>query len=232
MKFTVYLDIETLPTSRPDIRARLADGITPPANYKSEEAIAKWWAEKGNAEKESAIAATALNGTWGELLAIGIAVNDLDPVVLMRGDVFTTERALIEGWAALVESEINAACRFDSEMTGWDTRAEWVGHNIEDFDLRFIRQRACINDVRLPFRLPLDRYPRGPHRFDTMKEWGGWNGRVKQTDLELAFGLTRSDDITGADVWKMWQDGKHALIHNHCREDVRLLRAIHRRMVA
>lgn len=229
MKFTVYLDIETLPTSRADIRERLTADVSPPANYKSEEAIAKWWAEKGEAEKQAAISTTALNGTWGEVLAIGIAVNDRDPVVLMRSE---SERELIEHWALSVESEIRNACEYESEMIGWDTRAEWVGHNIEDFDLRFIRQRACINRVRLPFKLPLDRYPRGPHRFDTMKEWGGWNGRFKQTDLELAFGLTRSDTITGADVWQMWRDGNVGAIHNHCREDVRLLREIHLRMVA
>jgi hypothetical protein len=232
MRFDIYLDIETLPASRPDIIERLTADVSPPANYKSEEAIAKWWAEKGQQAKDEAIATTALNGTWGEVLAIGIAVNERDPVVLIRGDAFPTERELIEHWALTVESEVNGACRYESEAIGWDTRAEWIGHNIEDFDLRFIRQRACINGVRLPFKLPLERYPRGPHRFDTMKEWGGWNGRVKQADMELAFGLTRNDTITGADVWRMWKEGNLALIHNHCREDVRLLREIHLRMVA
>ena len=76
----------------------------------------------------------------------------------------------------------------------------------------------------------MDRYPRGPYLFDTMKEWSGWGKYVKQTDLELAFGLTRTDPLArgGADVAAADADDVVA----HCREDVRLLREIYRRMAA
>jgi uncharacterized protein YprB with RNaseH-like and TPR domain len=66
--------------------------------------------------------------------------------------------------------------------------------------------------------------------FDTMKEWAGYKERIKQTDLELAFGIPRADDITGADVARMYAEGKIDVIENHCRQDVENLRTIYRRM--
>ena len=80
--------------------------------------------------------------------------------------------------------------------------------------------------IKLPFKLPMDRYPKGPWVYDTMKEWSAWGKYVKQADLELAFGLTRNDTITGAQV----ATADDAVIAHHCTEDVRLLREIYQRM--
>lgn len=228
----IYLDLETLPTSRADVRERYEAEVAPPANYKSAEAISKWWGEHGDAAKVEAVAKTALNGTFGELLCIGWAVGNGPVGVFVRDQFGGSEADMIQGWADALRAAAEAARPDDGDW--WDRRACWVGHNIEDFDLRFLWQRTRINGVRLPFGLPLERYAKAPRRYDTMKEWGGWNGRVKQRDLELAFGLERTDPLSlgGADVWDAYKTGRVQDVVQHCAEDVRLLREIHRRMIA
>jgi hypothetical protein len=219
----IFLDIETKPTTIPEIVDRLASTVKPPANYKSAEAIAKWWAENGDAQRAEAVNKTALDGTFGRIACIGWAVDDSGVYVTSDED----ERELLCRWASELVNVIEAQL---PDPHQWDTRATWIGHNLQDFDIRFIWQRCRVNRVRLPFRLPLDRYPKGPWLFDTMKEWSGWGKYVKQTDLELAFGLSRSDPLArgGADVAAAELDDVLA----HCREDVRLLREIYRRMAA
>lgn len=223
----IFLDLETLPTSRPEIRERFSADVAPPANYKSADVIAKWWAEHGETAKTEAVAKTALNGTFGELLCIGFAVNDGPVTVLLRTE---SEAGLIDEFSRELVAQAGTSAEDDGQF--WPIRATWIGHNIEDFDLRFLWQRACVHGIKFGFPLPLERYPRGPRRFDTMKEWGGWNGRVKQRDLELAFGLERTDPLThgGADVWTSYQAGDTESVIAHCAEDVRLLREIYRRM--
>jgi len=218
----IYLDIETKPTSRTDIRERLTAGVKPPGNYKSPEAIAKWWAENGEAQKIEAIGQTALNGLWGEICCIGWAIGS-GPIETTVG---VTERDVLNAWVTEFFSSVQTTLEPGS-MAKWDERCTWIGHNVQDFDLRFLWQRMIVRGLSVDFRLPLDRYPRGPWLYDTMKEWAGYGKYVKQTDLELAFGLTRNDPLgSGAEVAIANIDN----IRAHCSEDVRLLREIHKRM--
>jgi hypothetical protein len=108
----------------------------------------------------------------------------------------------------------------------------WIGHNLAAFDIRFLWQRYKVCNVMLPVRFPLERYPKGPYVYDTMTEWSGWNGKVKQTDLELAFGFTRTDPLErgGADVGAAHASGNDAAVKAHCFQDVTLLRQIYHRM--
>ena len=222
----IFIDIETLPTSNQAIRDRAAANITPPGNYKKPESIDAWWKETGDQLKIDAGNKTALDGTWGEVLMIGVAVND-DPVqVLVRA---STEYNLLEGFGAFLESACQDKIQFSAF---WENKATWIGHNLQDFDLRFLWQRTKVNNVKLPFKIPVGKpnYSNGPYVYDTMKEWAGYGNRIKQTDLELAFGIARDDEITGADVARMYAEGKVDVIEKHCRQDVENLRTIYRRM--
>ncbi len=235
-KLHIYLDLETIPTQRPEVQARLAGSVGPPGNYKSEEAIGKWWKEKGETEKHEAIGKSALSGTFGEIIAIGLAVNDGPITVCHRAG--GTEQGLLTGfnealWQALkdVDREDPEGDVLPYQNALWAT---WVGHNIEDFDIRFLWQRSKVLGVKFRFPIPTGRYPKGPYLYDTMKEWGGWQGRVSQRDLELAFSLERNDPLPtgGTEVWERYQAGDMEGIVKHCEEDVRLLREIHRRITA
>lgn len=208
----IYLDIETRATSNEAIRNRVASKVAPPANYKKADTIAQWWAGEGEAVKQAAIAQTALDGTWGEIVCIGWSVGDGSVFVSTGG----TEAETIKEWAKCLSESIPDAHR-DREL--------WIGHNVQDFDLRFLWQRTKVHGIKLPFHLPMERYAKNV--FDTMKEWSGFGKYVKQTDLELAFGLTRNDPLgSGAEV----ATADIASIIAHCTEDVRLVREIHRRM--
>ena len=225
----IFIDTETVPTSREDVRSKLAAGVRPPGNYKSVDAIMKWETEQGAAKREEAIAETALNGLWGELLVIGFAIEDRTPVILTREK---TEADLLKTFCELLQDEVFAhVLKSESSTTSWDQRVTWIAHNA-DFDLRFIWQRSRILGIQIPFLLPLERYPKGPWRYDTMVEWAGWGKYVKLTDLELAFGIDRIDPLPGggSDVAKAFAEGRIDDITGHCSLDVGNLRLIYQRM--
>lgn len=227
MSIEIFLDIETIPTSRPDIQARCVADVAPPGNYKKPETIAEWWAKEGDAKKAEAISQTALDGTWGEIVIIGFAVND-EPAQVFARDL--TEADLLKTFGLMLNSTCNEAIQ-SGDM--WPTIAKWIGHNIIDFDLRFLWQRSKILRTSLPFSLPLGK-AYDPRVYDTMKEWAGYRDRISLSDLELAFGVARADPLPngGADVFAAFQEGRIADIKEHCRQDIENLRSVYRRIAA
>lgn len=226
MTIEIFLDLECIPTSRQEIIDRVVADVAPPGNYKKEETIAQWWASEGDAKKREAISRTALDGTWGEIICIGLAVNDEPAEVFSRG---MTEADLLNTFGLMLDSKCKKADRSD-EM--WQVVARWIGHNIIDFDLRFLWQRSKLLGAKFPFNLPTQRYD--SHVYDTMQQWAGYKDRISQKDLELAFGLTRDDPLPmgGADVFQAYQEGRIEDIKEHCRLDIENLRQIYKRMVA
>jgi predicted PolB exonuclease-like 3'-5' exonuclease len=226
MTIELGIDIETIPTSRADVIARYVAKVEPPGQYKKPESIAQWWASEGDAKKQEAIARTALDGTWGEIICIGLYVNDEPAEVLTRDG---TEHALLTRFGEIVEAKCKAA---DHSGDMWQIVTRWIGHNIIDFDLRFLWQRQKLLGVKLPFNLPMQRNQ--SNVYDTMKEWAGYKERVSMKDLELAFGIGRDDPLPlgGAEVFQAYQNGRIADIAEHCRVDVENLRGIYRKMTA
>jgi len=215
----VFIDIETCATSREDVRSLVAGEVRPPSNYKKQESIDAWFQTEGAKAREEAINKTALNGLWGEVIAIGLAIDDGKITVHYRRPD-EPEAELLRHFAGMIELRPSV-----------HVSPTWIGHNIESFDLRFLWQRCVINGVRPP-NMPLERHSR--HRYDTMLEWGGYGNRVSQKDLELAFNLHRSDPLLfgGADVAQALAEGRVTDVIAHCAEDVRLVREIYRRMTA
>lgn len=229
MTIEIYIDIETIPTSRKDVRESVSAGVSAPANYKKAETIAEWMATEGEAKRREAVAKTALDGTWGEVICIGMAIND-DPVIVLDRRSYE-EEYLLRSFSEMLNGKCMLLCK-SGEL--WQPETVWIGHNLIDFDLRFLWQRCKIIGVKLPFELPIGKpqYGRGPRIFDTMKEWAGYGNRVSQKNLELAFNIERSDPLLmgGADVFSAYEAGKIEDIKQHCAEDIRCLREIYRRM--
>ena len=215
----IFLDIETLPTNNAVVLERIRNSITAPGQYKKPESIAAWLTENLETETAAQAAKTSLDGTWGRVACIGWAIDD-GPVMAIQND---DERVVLTEWASDLKAQIKSRYGHDSS---WQYCLNWIGHNVQDFDLRFLWQRTRVLNVDLGFRLPLERYSKNV--YDTMKEWSGFGKYVKQTDLELAFGIARADEITGADV----ATSTSLQIWKHCREDVRCLREIYQRMVS
>lgn len=107
----------------------------------------------------------------------------------------------------------------------------FVGHNVLDFDLRFVYQRSIIHRVKPSRELPFARFRNSPI-FDTMHEWSRWGREHASLDL-----LSRALDIPspkecldGSKVYPYYRDGRFAEICEYCKCDVETVRQVYRRL--
>ncbi len=208
----IYIDIETIPTQNADLQSYVIDTLKPPANYKSEEAIAKWFEQN----KGEAVDKTALDGAFGEIAVIGVAINDEPVEVFYREDWQNPER------------EADILTRFNNflreKANKCNTVPQFIGHNIVKFDDRFIFQRSVINDVQPYYKA------NKLNTYDTMTEWAGYGGTVSLDKLCKVLGIEQKGDIDGSKVWEYIQAGKINEVAEYCAKDVERVREIHKRM--
>src|SRR5918992_582088 len=107
----------------------------------------------------------------------------------------------------------------------------FVGHNILDFDLRFIYQRSVIHRIKPSREIPFARYRNAPI-YDTMQEWSKWGREHASLDA-----LTRvlsipspKESLDGSKVYPYYRAGKLAEICEYCKRDVDSVRQIYRRL--
>jgi predicted PolB exonuclease-like 3'-5' exonuclease len=107
----------------------------------------------------------------------------------------------------------------------------FVGHNILDFDLRFIWQRSIIQQIKPSREIPLDRYRSFPV-FDTMHEWSKWGREHVSLDLlARALGIASPKEcLDGSKVYPYYRAGKFADICAYCKCDVDTVRQVYRRL--
>lgn len=108
-----------------------------------------------------------------------------------------------------------------------------VGHNIYNFDLRFIYKRSVICGVRPSINLNFARYRDQPI-YDTMCEWEKWNLRdtISLDRLARVLGLEspKTDECNGSRIAELFALGEHKTIRDYCLRDVITTRRIYRRM--
>jgi hypothetical protein len=233
----LYLDIETIPTQRDDVRDYLLEslrdetlkameGVSAPANYKDADKIAQYIADKKAAlQSEFAakladkIHATGLDGSFGQVFCIGWAQDDEGPATVYGTD----ERYVLETFGKQLRIQAN-----EQHST------TVVGHNVSAFDLRFLSQRFVVNGVRPPFVIARAAQAKPWEQekvFDTMVQWAGVGGRISLERLCLALSIpSPKGDIDGSKVWEYVQAGKHDEVARYCERDVEATRAVHRRM--
>lgn len=215
---TITIDIETDYTRDPAVCELLWKKVLPPSNYKSEEAIEKWWREKGSDQKVEAQRKTALEPLWGSIRMIGYQVGDQEPAVLM-GD----ERDILERFFELM------TILFYPEKL--KTPPVIIGHNVKGFDLTFIRKRAIVLGIKMPGWMGCYYTRYNEDVFDTQVEWSGQfaygaAGYVKLDYLAMALlGESKSGD--GAASLDM-PDEECA---EYCKQDVALTYGIYQRMI-
>lgn len=218
----LYLDIETLPTDRADVREYIAAGVTHPGNISKAETIAKWNEESRPAAVEEAVAKTGLDGSFGRVCVIGWAIDDGPVRTIYSAD---DERQLLTEFAHALKDDVAPSELFDTCV---------VGHNVCAFDLRFLTQRFIVNGIKPPFSI--DRAARAKpwedaKVFDTMVQWAGVGNRVSLEKLCLALGIPNpKTDITGATVAAAVTAGRIADVAAYCAGDVHACRAAHLRM--
>ena len=213
---TVYLDVETVPTSRPDVVAHLAAKHGPkPGDDEKATAKAK---EKALDEHRK----TSLDGTFGELACISWAVDD--------GPITSSYRALI-GPETPVLSAFTFAMGDLADRVG-SANVLYVAHNA-DFDRLFLTKRMSVHRLYGPPGLA----PRGEKPWDlqwqcTMKTWCDTpQGRISLADLALALSLpVGKDDLPGSEVYDAMLRGEHERVRQHCERDVELVRQVWARL--
>jgi len=158
---------------------------------------------------------TSFDGAYGRILCIGYAVDDEEVGMLYNEN--DEKKTLEQFWSLAGTADL------------------FIGHNVMDFDLRFIFQRSIINGIKPPenlINLPFARYRSNPI-FDTMKEWVKWsNNTVGLEHLALALGIpSPKDGIDGSQVWDFYKAGKVQEILDYCKRDVETTRAVYKRMI-
>lgn len=219
----LYFDIETLPAeeSSHEKLKYLFERKQEKKSNKNKKDSENFEEKRDSKSLEDFIEKTSFDGGFGRVLCIGLAVND---------------------------DEIRCYCNPDDEKKTleqfWKIAGQcdmFVGHNIMDFDLRFLWQRSIVlgvkptwqdDDSRSSKYLSFARYRSFPI-FDTMHEWIKW-GRdyIGLEHVALALGIpSPKDGIDGSQVFNFYKAGKVDEICEYCKRDVETTRAIYKRMV-
>ena len=75
----ITLDIETIPTARPDVIEHIKRKIAPPGNISKAETIAAWEETQRPIAEAEAIHKTGLKGAFGRVVCTGLALDAADP---------------------------------------------------------------------------------------------------------------------------------------------------------
>jgi predicted PolB exonuclease-like 3'-5' exonuclease len=107
----------------------------------------------------------------------------------------------------------------------------FVGHNILDFDMRFIYQRSVIHQIKPSREIPFTRFRNAPI-YDTMQEWSKWGREHASLDsLSKALGIpSPKENLDGAKVYPYYRAGKLPDIIEYCKRDVESVRAVYKRL--
>ena len=107
----------------------------------------------------------------------------------------------------------------------------FVGHNILDFDLRFIYQRSVIHQIKPSRDIPFSRFRNAPI-YDTMHEWSKWGREHTSLDaLAKALGIpSPKENLDGSKVYPYYRAGKLGEIIAYCKRDVDSVRQIYHRL--
>jgi predicted PolB exonuclease-like 3'-5' exonuclease len=107
----------------------------------------------------------------------------------------------------------------------------FVGHNILDFDMRFIYQRSVIHQIKPSREIPFTRFRNAPI-YDTMQEWSKWGREHASLDsLSKALGIpSPKENLDGAKVYPYYRAGKLPEIIEYCKRDVESVRAVYKRL--
>jgi len=218
----LYLDIETIGTTDPEAIADIAAGISHPKTMSKPDTIAKWVAEEKPAVVQEAVKRTSFDGTYGQVITIGYAMDDGEVEAVYQGDGISERDILV-----LFADDVNRI------MDRASTRPVLVGHNIHGFDLRFLWQRYIINGVKPP-PLPFQSKAWDANINDTMVMWNPEREkRISLDKLCKALKIKSSKDgFDGSMVWDAFKAGEFDKIADYCKADVEAVRQCHTRMVA
>lgn len=220
----IYMDIETLPVSDPQIIAEIHKTIQPPKTLKKAESIAAWWKDEGEQAKAEAVAKTSFDGAYGRIACICAAVEDEDPVVFADDD----ESTMLHRFNLWLYDAGKIRIYDGAVATG----LQFCGHNIAGFDLPFLKHRSIVNSVKPHPQLHkvMVGKPWDNQILDTMLIWSpDSQKRASMDKLCRALGIPGKGDFDGSMVAETWPVDRQKVI-DYCQNDVRRTRDIYNRL--
>ena len=220
----LFFDLETIPDQSDGALERARDRIAVPKNYRKPEAIEKYKIDHG----EEAWKKTGLAGISGEICSIGYAFDDGPIYSVTRGDTIGVDEE-----HDMLGVFFGTIMERSKDGEGAHQRIEWVGHNLIEFDLRFLKHRCLVLGVNPGMNIPADARHGQGSAYDTMKEWTGFRGYVKQSALQEVFKIEEDkslSDMDGSQVADYWSAHRFADIGLYNRDDVRVCREIYNRL--
>lgn len=217
----VVLDIETVPLLESlDAEYPVSDR-QPPANYKSDEAIATW-RDTDKAKWASELVKTcSLNPRLGRVLCLGWQVLGDDTVVTYAADEAEERLALMRFWELMENAQGRVVT--------------WNG----SFDLRFLLIRSLVHGVE-PTVAPavirgwFRKYQSEPHTDVKMLLLNWPSGYPSGEGLdEWATALSiggKLEGMSGDKVYPLYQLGHHDEISRYCASDVEATANLYRRI--
>lgn len=219
-KFTI--DIETCPAQDPAVKAFIAANMQAPGTLSKPESIAAWHAEKKPAAAEEAWRKTSFDGGLGHICVIGIAIDDAEPIALYNRDWHAAEAYVLAEFFRMIDAQ----CAQHPNV-----RPVFIGHNVIEFDLRFIYQRAVVLGVKPSPHIPFNARPWGDSSvFDTMTAWAGARNTVSLDKLARVLGVGGKSDMDGSMVWDAVNAGRIDEVAEYCKADIAMTRAAYKRM--
>ena len=197
----IVLDLESHPID--NAADYLTEPVEAPANYKSEEAIAKYVAEAKKKQLDKA----ALDIDLARIVCLGLNV--------VGGEGASTHLLKDE------TQEMTALGQFfewfPKSTTEWPTL---VGFNLLGFDAPLLLRRALYLGVRAP-NIQIDRF-KHPNVIDLM-DILNYSGRMKSHSLAFycsRFGIQVDDENSGKDIAALIAADNWAAVEAHCASDV------------
>lgn len=232
----LFFDMETLPTEDPQVIQMLADKVLPPGNMKKEDTISAWERDEKPGLVLDAVSKTSFDGAYGRVCCVSWAFGD-KPVEGLIGE----EVDVLKGFLDAVRDHnldtlFNTRAGTYSRYTPDDAKPHPLqlrvgGHNIRDFDMRFLWKRVIINKLSVPQSLPW-REGKWSERFqDTMSLWDP-EKRISLGNLCRALGIDHEeDDFDGSMVATAFKQGRHSKILRYCKADTEAARRCWYRMM-
>lgn len=212
----LWIDLETMPSTDYATRTAIRKGLSAPSNYKDQEKIDAYV----NAAEETALDKTALDGLYGELIAVAWGWDEVETAVLVR-----TIDEKEDHFLNLVMTAIKAAF----PLTKPDGRlpATWSGWNVL-FDARFLWKRCIKHGIIAPFMWP-HTSSRYPVVNDAMELWAGRSGDKKSLGAvgQEILGVTKGDSSR---LWTAWLAEDYQKVELHAKLDLDMTRDLWDRM--
>jgi predicted PolB exonuclease-like 3'-5' exonuclease len=207
----VTIDIETVPTQNIEQIAEIKGNISPPGNITKAESIQKWFDKNRESAGEEEVLKTSFNGGMGQVTHIGYKIEDTASQCIYVDNLSR-------------DSERDILMKFDAVMLKHlDTTYKqpyFIGHNIAEFDLKFLFHRFVVNNIKPSFIIPWSDAPWKNTYFDTMTGWSGFRNSVSLKQLCKYLDIpSPKGDLDGSKVWGAIQEGRYTEVANYCVDD-------------